>query len=87
MIVKKTDLIFNEKECQMLNFMDITSFKKLEAVKETNKLLKALNASVHHEMINPLKANAEMCERLLKSLQSLQLPREERLAKNIYITN
>ena len=29
LIVKRMDLIFNDKDCQVLNFSDITSYKQL----------------------------------------------------------
>ena len=65
-IVKRMDITFNEKECQLLNFTDITSYKRLKKQEEINRLLKTLNTSVHHEMLAPLKANMEISMRLFK---------------------
>ena len=85
LIVKRTNLFFNEKECQVLNFTEITAYKRLEQERETNKLLKTLNASVHHEMLTPLKANVEMAERLYRCLHSF--PHEKKLAQTISYTS
>ena len=59
------DLTFNRKECLVINFTDITAYKRLEQEREINNQLKMLNTSVHHEMIAPLKANVEISERLI----------------------
>ena len=59
-IVKRFDLIINEKECLVLNLTDITAYQRLKNEREKNSLLSALNTSVHHEMIGPLKINVEM---------------------------
>ena len=58
-------MLFNNKECQVLNFTDITTYKLLKQEEQSNHFLKALNASVHHEMIAPLKANLDISKRLL----------------------
>ena len=69
-IVKRMDITFNSKECQLINFTDITSYKRLKKEEEINRLLKTLNASVHHEMLAPLKANMEISMRLYKQLKN-----------------
>ena len=53
-IVKRIEMIFNDKECLVLNFTDITPYKSLTQEKERSLLLKTLNASVHDEMKSPL---------------------------------
>ena len=35
---------------------------------ENHELLKTLNTTVHHEMITPLSANVDICQRLLRKL-------------------
>ena len=55
-------LSFNEVECRVINFTDITSYIRLKHEEEVNNLLKTLNASVHHEMVVPLKVNIEMAD-------------------------
>ena len=67
LIVKRMDLIFNDQECQVLNFNDITTYKRLKKEEETSRLLKTLNASVHHEMLGPLSTNVEIAKRLIQS--------------------
>ena len=67
-IVKRMDLLFNDKECQVLTFTDITMYYQLKKEEERNKLLTTLNTSVHHEMLGPLMANVEFAERLIKNL-------------------
>ena len=62
------DLIFNEKECQVLNFTDMTMYLKLKREEDKNKMLSALNMSVHHEMLGPLKVNVDASTHLIKHL-------------------
>ena len=78
------DLIFNGKECQILNFTDLTTYRRLEQEKEANNLLKTLNASVHHEMIAPLKGNIELLMRLLKGLKKHR--EQKQMVSTIIIT-
>ena len=70
LIAKRTDLSIDDKECRIINFTDISAYKMLEQQQETNRILKALNASVHHEMLAPLKANVDLCKLLIKNLQN-----------------
>ena len=59
LVVKRTSLSFNKKNCQVLSISDLTSFQQLKEKEESNRFLIALNTTVHHEMIAPLKANTE----------------------------
>ena len=43
---------------------------RLKKVQENNELLKTLNTTVHHEMLAPLRANIEICQRLLRMLNN-----------------
>ena len=61
---------FNEVESRVINFTDITSYIRLKHEEEVNNLLKTLNASVHHEMVVPLKVNIEMADRLKSGLRN-----------------
>ena len=70
LILKRNDLIINEKQCQVVNFIDVTAFIKLKQERESNELLKQLNTTVHHEMLAPLRANVDICQRLLRKLRS-----------------
>ena len=78
-------LYFNEVECVVINFTDISTYQRLKIQEENNNLLKTLNASVHHEMVVPLKVNIEMAERLKKSLK--KFPYERKLIENILISS
>ena len=68
-ILKRNDLIIDEKECQVVNFIDISTYKRLKQEKVNNELLRTLNTTVHHEMLAPLRANVEICKRLLIKLK------------------
>ena len=71
-IIKRNDMVINEKECQVVNFIDITTYKRLEQEKETNELLRTLNTTVHHEMVAPLHANVFICRKLIAKLENYQ---------------
>ena len=60
LIVKRMDFIFDEKECQIINVTDLTAYTKLQKEEENNRLLKALNTSVHHEILTPSKTVIEI---------------------------
>ena len=62
------DLTFNGKDCQVLNFTDLTMYVKLRREEEKSRLLSTLNMSIHHEMLGPLKANVDMASYLIKNL-------------------
>ena len=63
-------LSFNEVESRVINFTDITSYIRLKHEEEVNNLLRTLNASVHHEMVVPLRVNIEMADRLKNKLKN-----------------
>ena len=69
-IVKRMKLSFNEVESRVINFTDITSYIRLKHEEEVNNLLRTLNASVHHEMVVPLRVNIEMADRLKNKLKN-----------------
>ena len=83
-IVKRTELKFNEIDCQVLNFSEITTYKKLKKEEENNRLLRALNVSAHHEMLGPLQANIDIAARLVKRLKDEEL---QRMSQTILISN
>ena len=83
LIVNRMPLIFNDQECQVINFTDITTYKRLKQEEETNLLLKTLNATVHHEMIAPLKGNLELSMRLIRSVQSST---QKKMAQTIFVS-
>ena len=68
-LVHRMDLNFNDKECQVLNFTDVTLFQSLKQEKQTTQLLKTLTASVSHEMLAPLNGTIEIAEMLMEQMQ------------------
>ena len=76
-------LIFNESNCEVISISDITTFKLLEQKEKTNRLLMALNATVHHEMLAPLKANSDASKFLSLRLED---ERDRELAYSIHIS-
>ena len=83
-MVKRMDILFDGKECQLLNFSDITTYKLLKKEEEKSRLLSMLNTSVHHEMLGPLRANLEVSERLIRNLEQSKL---REMAKTIHISS
>ena len=69
-IVKRMDFMFDENECHLINFTDLTAYKKLQKEEDTNRLLKTLNASVHHEMLVPTKTMIDISKHLIKKLKN-----------------
>ena len=65
----RTKLSFNDKDCVVLSFQDITDIKRLKSEKGKNKLMTALYSSVHHEMIGPLKSNENAALTLIRTLK------------------
>ena len=79
-------LNFNDDQAStVINLSDISTYIKLKKQEETNILLKTLNASVHHEMLVPLKVNVEMALRLNKALKNF--PIEKKLCESILISS
>ena len=84
-IVKRMAMTFNDAQSSVINFTDITSYKKLQKEQEINTLLKTVNATVHHEMIVPLNVNLDMALRLKNCLK--KFPHELKLAETILISS
>ena len=68
LVLKRTKLIFNDKECVVLNFQDVSLWKRLKQEEQKGKLMSTLYSSVHHEMLGPLKNNVETSLRLVRSI-------------------
>ena len=69
LVLKRTKLIFNDKECVVLNFQDVSLWKRLKQEEQKGKLMSTLYSSVHHEMLGPLKNNVETSLRLVRSIK------------------
>ena len=80
-IIKRMDFFFQEKECKIINITDLTAYTKLQKEEDANRLLKTLNASVHHEMLTPVKTIIEISQRLLNKMSSF--PQEKKMVKTI----
>ena len=85
LIVKRSTLMINEKESTVMSFSDITAYKRLKKQKEISKLLRAINMTVHHEMLAPLKANIEICGRLIKLLKDY--PVQKDMAQILFVSS
>ena len=70
LMIERNDMLIEGTECQVINFIDITAFKRLEKEKEKHNLLKTLNTTVHHEMLAPLRTNIQICKKLLVIVSS-----------------
>ena len=72
LLVKRINITFDNQECQMLNFTNITNFNKLKMEEERCKLLQTLNTSIHHEMLTPLSTNVMISDRLMRLVETEQ---------------
>ena len=79
------DFMFEDKECQIINITDLTAYTKLKKEEDTNRLLKTLNTSVHHEMVTPVKTMIEISERLVKKLA--KFPQEKRMVETMLLSS
>ena len=67
-VVKRSKLKIDERECKVLSFSDITAYKQLRQKEETVKLLKDINETVHHEIMGPIKASVKISKRLMNQI-------------------
>lgn len=63
-----TNLMFNQEECKVATFRDVTDKSKLAKIEADNKLLHMLTSSVTHEMVTPLKCMVSFSEIVVKAL-------------------
>ena len=82
--VTRMKIFFEGKESELLTFIDMTVHKRLQTQEIKNELLITLNASMHHEIVTPIKVNIEMAERLME-LRDLSRLRE--MAKIVCISS
>jgi hypothetical protein len=66
-------LIFNDHECKILVFRDITAQKKLLKAQSDNKLLALLQAGFSHEFITPIKSISTFAKELKLLVQDTDL--------------
>ena len=84
-IMKQSELMLNEKESIVVSLTDITAYKRLRMEEQNNLLLKHLNATVHHEMLAPLKANIEISGRIIRRLK--RDPETCKMARIIFVSS
>ena len=53
-LIRKRKVFYDNKECQLLVFRDVTTHRLLEEERSKLKLMKLLHASVSHDLLNPL---------------------------------
>lgn len=58
LVVKRFDLTFQGKDCQLLTFADATAAQTQATLKKENKKLKMMNLAISHELLVPLSATA-----------------------------
>ena len=68
--VRSMQVNFAQRQCLLLNFSDITSYKKLEQEQEKTRLLYMLNTMTHHEMLAPLNAQMDISKSLFENSTS-----------------
>ena len=47
-MLHRLDITLNDKECELINFKDITAFESLQKEKDQNRVLKMLTTTVSH---------------------------------------
>ena len=77
-------MVYNNIDCHVLNFVDMTSYFSLEKEKEKNRMIKILNTTIHHEMIAPLKAQMDIAKCLFEESIS---PLSKKMAKTIFVSS
>ena len=85
LLVKKMDFTFNDQESQIISITDLSAYIKLKKEEDTVHFLSALNASVHHEMITPIKTTIDIAKRLLKKF--LKIPQERKMIETILLAS
>ena len=74
-----TNLMFNNEECNVITFRDITEVKKAAKIQAANKLLGMLTSSVTHEMVTPLKCMITFETTLMNELKNSPKKNEAKL--------
>ena len=74
-IVTRMEIVFNERDSQLLTLTDITIHKRLELQENKNHILTMMNANMHHEILTPLKVNIQVAEKL-STLQDISQLKE-----------
>ena len=79
-------MIYKDSKCITLQFTDLTANIKLKREQQRSKMLQMLNATVHHEMLSPLKSNVILTKRLVKEFK-FEDKRLKKLIKTLEISS
>ena len=77
-------MVYNNLDCHVLNFLDMTSYFNLEQQKEKYRMIRMLNTTIHHEMIAPLKAQTDISKCLFDNSENFE---SKQMAKTIYVSS
>ncbi len=67
LLMSRSDLNFNNKNCCILIITDLTSVKKVGSLQNQNQFLSDLNAKSNHEMNTPLNCIIQLAQKLVNS--------------------
>ena len=67
----------------MICFTDITAYQLIEKKEEEKRILLALNTTVHHEMLAPLKATMDISMHLYEEINQKEL---KKMAELIFMS-
>ena len=62
LVVKRFDLTFRGRDCQLISFADATATQSQAGLKKENKMLKMMNLAISHELLVPLSATAQLTQ-------------------------
>jgi hypothetical protein len=66
----KQKLIFNNRECEVLTFKDVSYVMKLLQLSSQLNLVKLMTASITHELVTPLRCIIQFTETLMKQCKN-----------------
>lgn len=78
----KQSLIYNNRQCFVLIFNDITNVKRLALMEYQNLKMQLRQSSVTHELITPLRCISSFSEELVSSLKDSSNKRIAELINN-----
>ena len=84
LIVKRKDLTFDKKKCQLINFSDMSTYVWLKQEQENTRLLTMLNTTVHHEMLAPLEVTNQVADYLVTKIEE---QKDKKLVEAIKVSN
>jgi signal transduction histidine kinase len=58
---------FNQKQCKMISFRDISFLSVNAKLQADNKMLQLMSSTISHEMITPLSCMIAISERMKKT--------------------